>query len=73
MWTTDTYFLPNQQILIHVESQPREFGHFIINCVRVVTKILSCRVNTTDLSFLKGKNPTVDSSMLMLPVLPYTR
>ena len=26
-----------------------------------------------DLSFLKGKNPTVDSRMLMLPVLPYTR
>ena len=31
MQTTDTYFLPDEQLL--VESQPRQCGHFIINCL----------------------------------------
>ena len=63
MWTTDTYFLPNQQNNSHTCRKPTSLIwtlHYQLCAVK-------------DLSFLKGKNPTVDSSMLMLPVLPYTR
>ena len=31
MQTTDSYFLPDEQLL--VESRRRQCGHFIVNCV----------------------------------------
>ena len=63
--TTDTCFLPNQQIIIHNANANALF----IILMRTLHNELSAEM---DVYVLKVKNPSVDS-MSMFPTLEYTR